>query len=106
MKARHFVLIILATVLGLGFSTQAFAQMTLPNINLGLKSTDNPTEIVSTIKILIALTILTLAPAILIMMTSFTRIIIVCHSFDMHWGHNKCPPINFWLVWHFLSLYL
>lgn len=92
MKARHFVLIILATVLGLGFSTQAFAQMTLPNINLGLKSTDNPTEIVSTIKILIALTILTLAPAILIMMTSFTRIIIVL-SFVRHaLGTQQMPP--------------
>ena len=40
----------------------AAAQMTLPTVNIGLKSTNNPQEIVSAIKIVLMLTVLTLAP--------------------------------------------
>lgn len=71
---------------------EAFAQMTLPNVNLGFKSTDNPNEIVNTIKILIVLTVLTLAPAILILMTSFTRIIIVLSFIRQALGTQQMPP--------------
>src|SRR5947209_6844293 len=70
----------------------ALAQMTLPTVNLGLKSTDNPQEIVSAIKIVILLTILTLAPAILILMTSFTRIIIVLSFVRQALGTQQMPP--------------
>ena len=70
----------------------AFAQVTLPNINLGLKSYENPNEIVNTIKILIGLTVLTLAPAILILMTSFTRIIIVLSFVRQALGTQQMPP--------------
>lgn len=72
--------------------SEAFAQMTLPNVNLGFKSTDNPNEIVNTIKILIVLTVLTLAPAILILMTSFTRIIIVLSFIRQALGTQQMPP--------------
>ncbi len=69
-----------------------WAQLSIPSVNLGLKSTDNPQEVVSTIKILMALTILTLAPAILIMMTSFTRIIIVLSFVRQALGTQQMPP--------------
>jgi len=70
----------------------AQAQVTLPSINLGFKSTNNPTEIVSTIKIIMMLTVLTLAPAILILMTSFTRIIIVLSFLRQALGTQQMPP--------------
>src|SRR5581483_9257525 len=70
----------------------ALAQMTLPTVNLGLKSTNNPQEIVSAIKIILMLTVLTLAPAILIMMTSFTRIIIVLSFVRQALGTQQMPP--------------
>ena len=79
-------------VLLMTLSETASAQVTLPNINLGLKSTENPSEIVNTIKILIALTVLTLAPAILILMTSFTRIIIVLSFVRQALGTQQMPP--------------
>lgn len=69
-----------------------WAQVTIPSVNLGLKSTNNPTEVVNTIKILMALTVLTLAPAILIMMTSFTRIIIVLSFVRQALGTQQMPP--------------
>lgn len=70
----------------------AHAQVTLPSVNLGFKSTNNPQEIVSAIKILMVLTVLTLAPAILIMMTAFTRIIIVLSFVRQALGTQNMPP--------------
>lgn len=73
-------------------ATPVFAQVTLPSINLGLQSTDNPNEIVNAVKIIIGLTVLTLAPAILILMTSFTRIIIVLAFVRQALGTQQMPP--------------
>lgn len=70
----------------------AHAQMTLPSVNLGFKSVNNPNEIVSTVKIILALTVLTLAPAILILMTSFTRIIVVLAFLRQALGTAQMPP--------------
>lgn len=74
------------------FAPWADAQVTVPSVSLGLKSTDNPQEIVSAIRIIMMLTVLTLAPAILIMMTSFTRIIIVLSFVRQALGTQQMPP--------------
>ncbi|MBT4763066.1 MAG: flagellar type III secretion system pore protein FliP [Bdellovibrionaceae bacterium] len=74
------------------FSLDLFAQVTLPSINMGLKSTEDPKEIVSAIKIIMALTVFTLAPGILILMTSFTRIIIVLSFVRQALGTQQMPP--------------
>ncbi|MFH1851044.1 MAG: flagellar biosynthetic protein FliP, partial [Candidatus Neomarinimicrobiota bacterium] len=55
------------------------AQGGLPTISLGVTESTDPTEFGLTLKILFMMTVLSLAPSILIMMTSFTRIIIVFH---------------------------
>lgn len=64
----------------------------LPTVQFGLKNTSNPTEVVNTIKIVALLTILTLAPAILIMMTSFTRIVVVLSFLRQAIGTHQLPP--------------
>jgi flagellar biosynthesis protein FliP len=74
------------------FCAHAFAQVTLPTMNLGFKTADNPTEVVSAIKLVLIMTVLTLAPAILIMMTSFTRIIIVLSFLRQALGVQQMPP--------------
>jgi flagellar biosynthesis protein FliP len=78
----------------LGASSYALAQtaVTVPSVNFSMKSTNNPQEIVSSIQILIMLTILTLAPAILILMTSFTRLIIVFSFLRQALGTQQMPP--------------
>jgi flagellar biosynthetic protein FliP len=68
------------------------APMTLPSVSLGFKNSDNPNEVVSTIKIILLLTVLSLAPAILIMMTAFTRIIIVLSFIRQALGTAQMPP--------------
>lgn len=74
-----------------GAKAQA-AGMTLPTVNLGFKSTDNPSEVVNTVKIVLLMTVLTLAPAILIMMTGFTRIIVVLSFLRQALGTQQMPP--------------
>lgn len=88
-RNRWFFLSLLAMM---AVGTFAHAQMTLPSVNLGFKSTTNPQETVSAIKILMILTVLTLAPAILIMMTAFTRIIIVLSFVRQALGTQQMPP--------------
>lgn len=83
---------VIISLLVMLFGHFAFAQVTLPTVNLGYQSVEEPKELVNTIKILIALTILTLAPAILILMTSFTRIIIVLSFVRQALGTQNMPP--------------
>jgi flagellar biosynthesis protein FliP len=87
-RAVSYFGLILAVLL----SADVVAQVTLPSVNLGLKSTNNPQEIVSAIKIILMLTVLTLAPAILILMTAFTRIIIVLSFVRQALGTQNMPP--------------
>lgn len=82
----------LTAVATLLVGVSAHAQVTLPSLNLGFKSTSNPQEIVSSIKIILMLTVLTLAPAIMIMMTAFTRIIIVLSFVRQALGTQQMPP--------------
>lgn len=81
------------TLIGvLGATCLASAQMTLPTMNLGFKTVENPSDVVNSIKIILVLTVLTLAPAILIMMTSFTRVIIVLSFLRQAVGVQQMPP--------------
>ncbi|MCS6839124.1 MAG: flagellar type III secretion system pore protein FliP [Bdellovibrionaceae bacterium] len=68
------------------------AQIALPNVNVGFKTVNDPNELVASIKIILVLTVLTLAPAILIMMTSFTRIIVVFGFLRQAIGVQQMPP--------------
>lgn len=70
----------------------ALAQVTLPTLNLGFKTTENPSEVVNAIKLVLIMTVLTLAPAILIMMTGFTRILIVLSFLRQALGVQQMPP--------------
>ncbi|HOD40870.1 MAG TPA: flagellar type III secretion system pore protein FliP [Candidatus Wallbacteria bacterium] len=55
----------------------AEAPVQVPKINFGITPTNNPEDISVALQIIILLTVLTLAPSILVMATSFTRIVIV-----------------------------
>lgn len=84
----------LYTILGLlMLGSASWAQgVALPTVNLGYKTVSDPQELVTNIKILLGLTVLTLAPAILIMMTSFTRIVIVLSFVRQALGAQNMPP--------------
>jgi flagellar biosynthetic protein FliP len=73
-------------------SKLAHGQVTLPSVNFGFKTSENPNEVVNAVKMVLVLTVLTLAPAILIMMTGFTRIIIVLSFLRQAMGVQQMPP--------------
>lgn len=84
------VFIILMTVLPQAFA----ADITFPgvSVNIGGTGAGNNEQIASAIKILLALTVLSLAPAVLIVMTSFTRITIVLSLLRHALGMQQTPP--------------
>lgn len=64
----------------------------IPNINISMGQGSNPTETVAALRILILFTVLSLAPAILIMMTSFTRIVVVLSFLRQALSTQNMPP--------------
>lgn len=70
----------------------AHSAMTFPNINIGMKTANTPQEFSQGIQIMVWLTILTLAPSIFIMTTSFIRIIIVLSITRQAIGVASLPP--------------
>lgn len=64
----------------------------LPNLGVSLGTSDNPDDLAVTLQLLLLLTILSLAPSILIMTTSYLRIIIVFHFLKTALGTQQMPP--------------
>ena len=78
-------------VLLLGWSTHLAAQSPIPGINISVKPADNPEQVATTLQIVFLLTVLSLAPALLIMTTSFTRFIIVLSFLRQAIGTPQTP---------------
>jgi len=71
----------------------AFAEpLTLPNVSLSIGGTADPGKAATIIQLLFILTVLSLAPAILLMLTSFTRIVVVFSLLRHALGTQQMPP--------------
>ncbi len=66
--------------------------LSLPSLSLSFANSQKPTELVSIIRIILMLTVLSLAPSILIMMTAFTRIVVVLSFLRQALGTQQMPP--------------
>ncbi len=64
----------------------------IPNINIGVGAATEPKDVALSLQILLTMTVLTLAPSILIMMTSFTRIIVVLSFLRSALATQQMPP--------------
>jgi flagellar biosynthetic protein FliP len=81
---------ILIPLLSLGFFTVAHATSTLiPGIDLG---SNEPASVSNSLSIIVLITVLSIAPAILVLMTSFTRIIVVLGFTRNALGTQQSPP--------------
>lgn len=74
------------------FSDLSFAEIKVPTLQLDLGESSEPESIMPALKIVGILTIITIAPAIMLMMTSFTRIIIVLGFIRQALGTQTMPP--------------
>lgn len=73
-------------------SPDAMAQVGIPTVDIKVGSATNPQEVSKGLQILVLLTVLTLAPAILVMGTAFTRIVIVLSLVRQAIGTPQLPP--------------
>ncbi|MBI3911642.1 MAG: flagellar type III secretion system pore protein FliP [Armatimonadetes bacterium] len=64
----------------------------LPRVSIGIDAARKPEDVSLTLQVLGLLTILSLAPAIVMMMTSFTRIVIVLGFTRSAIGTQQIPP--------------
>jgi flagellar biosynthesis protein FliP len=78
-----------------------------PSVNFGVSQATEPEDMVITLQIIFLMTLLALAPSILIMMTCFTRIVVVFHFLRQALG-TQGMPANQLLVGLalFLTLYI
>ena len=82
----RFILILLL------FSIFTFAADSAPMINLSVAGVNEPAQFVKTINIAVILTLMALAPTLLLMVTSFTKIIIVFSLLRQAMGLQQTPP--------------
>jgi flagellar biosynthetic protein FliP len=68
------------------------APLPIPSFQIGVGEADGPEDVAVVLQVIALLTVLSLAPAIMILMTSFTRIIIVLHFLRQAMGAQQSPP--------------
>lgn len=71
---------------------QADGTATVPNVGIGPEAAEDPSGAATGVQLLVLLTVLSLAPALLIMVTSFTRIVIVLSLVRNAMGVPQLPP--------------
>ncbi len=87
-------LLFIITLLGV-LAVPAAAQdgaLALPRLSVEVGKSARPDDVSVTLQILFLMTVLSLAPAILILTTAFTRIIVVFHFLKQAMGTPQMPP--------------
>lgn len=102
MIRKKWSLILIAAFLSFLTCSSVFAEgggyvpgtsgLTLPSLSLSFGQSSSPSDLVSVLRIVMMMTVLSLAPAILIMMTSFTRIVVVLSFLRQSLGTQQMPP--------------
>ncbi len=96
------VLLTLASAIAVvAFAVPALAQsvpgpagptIPIPRVNIGVSPATKPSDVALSLQILLLLTVVTLAPTILVLLTSFTRIVVVLSFVRTALGTQQVPP--------------
>ena len=93
MNKRFVGLLAILFALAVLLPGSALAQpIPFPRVEIGIGAAETPTEVAQSLQILFLLTVLALAPAILVLMTSFTRVIIVLSFVRNALATQQMPP--------------
>jgi len=68
------------------------ADTPIPTMNFNLSAPDTPKQLVSSLNVLVVLTLLFLAPSMVLVMTTFTRFVIVFGFLRQAMGTQQVPP--------------
>ena len=91
VRQRWLILGMLPFLVLLAVVVAHAAPMPLPSLNIGVGSSSKPGDVAVTVQIFFLLTILSLAPGLLIMTTSFTRIVVVLSFLRTAMGTQQAP---------------
>jgi len=91
VKIISFLLAVSMAVCVFTAGSAIAADFAFPSLRIGVASGENPAEMSVLLQILLMLTVLSLAPAILIMMTPFTRLVIVFSFLRQALGTQQTP---------------
>ena len=83
------VVIFIILMASLGFGAEA---VPIPTMNFSLSAPDTPKQLVSSLNVLVVLTLLVLAPSMVLAMTTFTRFVIVFGFLRQAMGTQQVPP--------------
>jgi len=93
VKQRFFLLAVISFFLISTANLYAQGQtIPFPKIGIDVGAASTPEDVSTTLQILLLMTILSLAPSILIMTTSYLRLIIVFHFLKTALGTQSMPP--------------
>jgi len=93
MSRKHKILLLLSVVIILvAVLPSHLSAQGIPKINLSVDQSDSPQDFSTTMKILIGMTVLALVPTVLVMVTSFVRIIVVIMMTRQAMGTPQMPP--------------
>lgn len=103
---KCFSLCLLCCGLALLYAQVADAAI-LPSITLGTEETTDPKKMAAVVEILLVFTVLSMAPAILLMTTSFVRLVVAFSFLRTAMGTQQMPPSQVILALAlFLSLFI
>lgn len=92
-RSKKWLLICLIILAALGLSSCAGSpELQAPGVTLTVGQANEPQQVSSAVQLFVLLTVLSLAPSILILATSFTRIVIVLSMVRSAIGTAAIPP--------------
>ncbi len=91
---RCLIVLALIFIVGAIFAIEGYAETSIdiPDINVTINTEEGGVQVADSIQIILLLTVLTLLPSILIMMTTFTRFIIVLGFIRRALSLQSTPP--------------
>jgi len=92
MNRKHLMAFVLILLMLLAAATVSAEPLPIPNVSLNIGGSTDQGKASTVVQLLIILTVLSLAPAILLMVTSFTRIVVVLSLIRHALGTQQMPP--------------
>jgi flagellar biosynthesis protein FliP len=90
LKVFILVVVLMLCLTAVGYAQQK--PIAIPKISLEVGKSNNPQDVAITLQILFLMTVLSLAPALFILTTAFTRIIVVFYFLKQAMGTPQMPP--------------
>jgi flagellar biosynthesis protein FliP len=91
MRKALLVFIMMSAILTVFFHAAYAADIVLPSFHVGIEKGEGPGDVSLLLQIVLFLTVISLAPAILILMTSFTRLAVVLAFLRSALGTQNTP---------------